>query len=408
MKKTYTIAMLFLLLIGCSTDEAGNEEVQNPTIENISTNNAGIGDIIIINGINFQPNANYVIEFNGAGGEIIEITSRLIRVQIPENATSGNITLTYNDQTTIIGEIMITSSTESSFKLYAIKDFMGFSNPKLTEFIQIDPESGNETKILELGNNQSVESLTFDEPNNRVIGVSSRTDENDNITNQLIIIDVVTNTFTSTNLGDDVYYELSLSPGGKLFAIKDFPGYSNPMQTKFIEINLDNGNETELLELSSNQYIESLVFDEQNNRVIGVSYSEDENDIVLNKLFIINLTTNTFNTINLSEDVYYELSLSPDGKLFAIKDFPGYTNPKPTQFIEINLSNGSETALMELDTNRFIESLVFDEHNNRILGVSYFEDENGNTGNSLFIINISDNPSQKLGLKGDAFYQLAY
>ena len=257
MKKTYTIAMLFLLLIGCSTDEAGNEEVQNPTIENISTNNAGIGDIIIINGINFQPNANYVIEFNGAGGEIIEITSRLIRVQIPENATSGNITLTYNDQTTIIGEIMITSSTESSFKLYAIKDFMGFSNPKLTEFIQIDPESGNETKILELGNNQSVESLTFDEPNNRVIGVSSRTDENDNITNQLIIIDVATNTFTSTNLGDDVYYELSLSPGGKLFAIKDFPGYSNPMQTKFIEINLDNGNETELLELSSNQYIES-------------------------------------------------------------------------------------------------------------------------------------------------------
>ena len=408
MKKFYTISMLFLLLTGCSTDEEKIIEVQNPTIENISTNTADIGDIIIINGTNFQSNANYVIEFNGARGEIIEITTSLIKVQIPENATSGNITLTYNNQTTIIGEILITSSAEGSSKLYAIKDFMGYSNPKLTEFIKIDPDNGNETKILELGNNQSVESLIFDNQNNRVIGVSSRTDENDNITNQLIIIDVTTNTFKSKNLSDDVYYELSLSPGGKLYAIKDFPGYSNPKQTIFIEINIDNGNETELLELGTNQYIESLVFDEQNNRIVGVSYSEDENDNVLNKLFIINLTSNTFNTINLSDDVYYELSLSPAGKLYAIKDFPGYTNPKPTEFIEINLNNGSETPLMELDTNQFIESLVFDENNNRILGVSYFEDENGNTGNSLFLINLSDNSSQKLSLKGDAFYQLAY
>jgi hypothetical protein len=310
MKKIYTIFILSFLLIGCSENDPEIIEKQNPTIENISNNTASVGDIISINGNNFNPNENYIIRFNNVEGEIIEIISNLIRVQIPENATTGNITFTFNNQTTIIGELTIDTSTENLLKLYATKDFPGYSNSTPTKFIEINPTNGNETDILDLETNQIVESLVFDEQNGKIIGVSSVTDENDNITNKLFIIDISTNILNSINLSDDVYYELSLSNEGKLFAIKDFPGYTNSTPTKFIEIDPANGNETDLLDLDTNQIVESLVFDEQNSKVIGVSYMEDESGNISNKLFNIDITTNTFNSSNLSDNVYFELSYS--------------------------------------------------------------------------------------------------
>ena len=408
MKKIYTIFFLTLLIIGCSTDDNKTIQEQNPEIENVSSSTARVNDIISIEGNNFDPDGDYKILFNGIEGEIIEIAPNQIRVKIPENATSGDITFIYKNDTTIIGNITIENSAENLFKLFSTKDFPGYTNSAPTKFIEINPETGEETSLITFGTNQTVESLIFHEQKNKVIGISSFTDENDRVSNEIVIIDIINNTYTSIQLSDDVYYELSLSNDGKLFAIKDFPGYTNSKPTEFIEIDMENGEETHLLDLETNQFVESLVFDEQNYKVIGVSYIENENDQISTDLISIDITTNNYSSVKLSDNIYYELSLSNDGKLFAIKDFPGYTNSTATKFIEINMENGQETDLLDLETNQMVESLVFDQQNNTVIGVSYKESENGNINNSLFLIDVNDKSSKEINLENDVYYELGY
>lgn len=114
MKKIYLLACLSIVLFDCSSDDSspGMEgETLEPTVENISTANATAGDIITINGKNFDPAETYIVKFNDIEGDITEIQPSFLKVQVPENATSGDITLTANGKTTVVGTITIAPQT---------------------------------------------------------------------------------------------------------------------------------------------------------------------------------------------------------------------------------------------------------------------------------------------------------
>ncbi|MHA6280834.1 IPT/TIG domain-containing protein [Salinimicrobium sp. CAU 1759] len=408
MKNIITVSLLCVLLISCSKDDSEKIEEQNPTIEYISTNNVAGGDILTLNGSDLDPSHNYIIRFNDIEGEIIEITSRFIRVQIPENATSGDITFTYNGETSVVGEFTIKTSSENSSFLYAVKDFPGYSNSTVTQFVKIDPANGNETVLFDFQNNQLIESLVFDTANNTIIGISYTEDENGNISNALHVIDISANTVNTIELSENVYYELSISNEGKLFAVKDAPGYSNSTSSKLVEINPTTGSETVLLDLGTNHLVESLVYDNDNSAIYGVSSVEDENGNVTNNLFSIDIVSNTFSTMSLSDNFYYEFALSDEGKLFAIKDSPGYTNTTSTKLIEINTTSGNETELLDLETSQFVESLIFDNQNNKVIGISSLTDDNDNISNGLFIIDPTAQTFTQVDLMSDVYYELCY
>jgi len=69
--------------------------------------------------------------------------------------------------------------------------------------------------------------------------------------------------------------------------------------SKLIEINLENGNQTTLIDF--NEYVGELAFDFSENMMFGVGSN--------NELFKINLTNNSFTKINLdnSQNIDYEL-----------------------------------------------------------------------------------------------------
>lgn len=133
-----------------------------------------------------------------------------------------------------------------------------------------NPATGNGTALFDLQTTKSIESLVFDKQSNIILGIRVLTDEKDFIHNELITIDLSANSTTAHSLADDSYYQLVLSDEGELYGIRDVAGYTNPETTVLVEMDPSNGEETMILDLETTSETESLVFDNQIKRILGV------------------------------------------------------------------------------------------------------------------------------------------
>ena len=112
--KTMRISsLLFVLCIlawGCSDDNSddANGMLSPPDLEALPNSPLQIGDTLTIKGMGFLPNETYEVGFNGTPGEIINITPTALKVIVPEEATTGPVTLTFAGNTTTIGNLDIT------------------------------------------------------------------------------------------------------------------------------------------------------------------------------------------------------------------------------------------------------------------------------------------------------------
>ena len=104
------------VIVSCSKDEPAPARVKEqptpqqtkfPTVKNFSAQEVTVGDIITIEGENFVPSQTYTITFNGVKGTIKEVTSNHLKVEIPEEATSGEVILSSNETSKSIGRLTI-------------------------------------------------------------------------------------------------------------------------------------------------------------------------------------------------------------------------------------------------------------------------------------------------------------
>ena len=198
MKKIYSI-LLIIFLISCSSDNnTDNEIIQEPIVNSISTNTAYAGDIITILGQNFDPSENYIIEFNGIIGNISEITSTTIDVQIPNEATSGDIVFIYNDVRTTIANITINIK-----KLYGYKYFGAPSGNSTgqKQIVEINSSNGTSQAVVNLNVNSTYfDNLVFDNLNNKIIGLYDIDDRN--VSQSLLIVDLNNNNSETISLNN--------------------------------------------------------------------------------------------------------------------------------------------------------------------------------------------------------------
>lgn len=102
MKKLLILLTLAVFLFSCSSDDSQPQEemLEFPTGITLSNQSVSIGDILTINGNGFSPSQTYEVTFGGGVlGIINEINPSFLRVEVPENAMSGDITLTFNSVT---------------------------------------------------------------------------------------------------------------------------------------------------------------------------------------------------------------------------------------------------------------------------------------------------------------------
>jgi hypothetical protein len=306
MRKVLLFALMAVFMFACSDDETN--ELLQPTIENISIEGASSGDIITIPGKDFNENGTYSVRFNNIEGKITEIKSTYLKVEVPKDAASGDITLTYDGITTKIGSITI--SQEVSI-LYAFKTTEEKNSDKVTsQLISIDPSNGTEIVLKTITDVESFYPV-YDKVTNRIYAVCGNEGEDDD---KLIIYELSGNTHSTVNLASDnedqyISYELVVGKEGALYAFKTIEEKGSENETShLISIDPSDGAETILQTVTD---VESFypVYDKVTNRIYAVCGNEGEDD---DKLIIYELLDNTHSTVNLASDnedqyISYEL-----------------------------------------------------------------------------------------------------
>ena len=157
------------VIVSCSKDEPAPAKEQPtpqqtnfPTIKNFSAQEVTVGDIITIEGENFVPSQTYTITFNGVKGTIKEVTSNRLKVEIPEEATSGEVILSSNEISKSIGRLTILPKPSV---LYAYVAY--------NKIVKLDLQTGKELEtIAEIGKNY-LSRIQFSKSTNEIIGLQS-------------------------------------------------------------------------------------------------------------------------------------------------------------------------------------------------------------------------------------------
>ncbi len=128
--------IIYLFLIGgilissCKKEKASPANSSQPVVLSIWPNNGTGSTIVTIYGRNFSKVAqNNKVKFNGVEAVVIETTEGALQVVSPENATTGNVTVTVQD-TEIIGPLFtyIEVSDEYLVSTFAGNGTAGFIN----------------------------------------------------------------------------------------------------------------------------------------------------------------------------------------------------------------------------------------------------------------------------------------
>lgn len=98
-KILYIFLTLAVMLTACK--KSGSENVPtNPSISSIVPAVAQANQVVAINGKRFSKNAaDNVVKFSGVSAEIVSATETVLMVTVPANGSTGNVTITVNNQT---------------------------------------------------------------------------------------------------------------------------------------------------------------------------------------------------------------------------------------------------------------------------------------------------------------------
>jgi len=319
---------------------------------------ASPGDVLTING-GFIVGETYVITFTkDVPGKVTEVTTTYLKVEIPANAVTGDITLTYKGESRVVGTITIAPKQN----LYAYKRDWSNEPNYLTQIVKIDKESGAEEPVANIEVNSSYyDELVFDDANKTILGLDW---------NSILKVNVQTGQSSRLDLQDEegiAYEGLVLGEDGTIYAYKR--NYSNPENevTQIVKIDKQSGQEqlVATIDIGEAYYYTYLVFDKATKNIIGV---------LGNSLLKVNIETGKSSTVSLqggaSKD-YNELVLDDDGNLYAYKRDWSNEVDYITQIVKIDKQSGSETLVANVATGEghYYENLVFDNVKKCILGI---------------------------------------
>lgn len=128
----FAILIAFVTFTSCNNSE---DIIPDIIISTISPETATIGDIIIINGQNFDVNNTYQVFFNGLEGTVTEVATTYLKVTVPDRAASGEITVSYNSKTINAGTITIVNVFTGNITLLTQQEVDDFGANNYTKVV---------------------------------------------------------------------------------------------------------------------------------------------------------------------------------------------------------------------------------------------------------------------------------
>ncbi|WP_225883640.1 IPT/TIG domain-containing protein [Capnocytophaga periodontitidis] len=345
------------VIVSCSKDEPAPapakeqptpQQTNFPTVKNFSAQEVTVGDIITIEGENFVPSQTYTITFNGAKGTIKEVTSNHLKVEIPEEATSGEVILSSNETSKSIGRLTILPKPSV---LYA---YVAYS-----KIVKLDLQTGKELEtIVEIGKEYLGRGIYYLKSTNEIVGIQSG-----NSGHYLFKLNVTTKEIVRLPCN---LYE-------KLIIANNEPYAYDLRNHKIVKLDLQTGKEIETIAEVGNDYLSHIRFSKSTNEIIGeqIKYNEKmfKNDY---SFFRLNLTTKQI--VKAPSNGYERLVIAND-ELYAY-------DLRNRKIVKLDLSTGKELETIVETGQDYLSYIQYSKSTNEIIGLQ------SGTEKSLFKLNL--------------------
>lgn len=332
------------VIVSCSKDEPTPspakeqptpQQTNFPIVKNFSAQEVTVGDIITIEGENFVPSQTYTITFNGVKGTIKEVTSNRLKVEIPEEATSGEVILSSNETSKSIGRLTILPKPSV---LYA---YVAYS-----KIVRLDLQTGKELEtIAEIGKEYLGRGIYYLKSTNEIVGIQSG-----NSGHYLFKLNVTTKEIVRLPCN---FYE-------KLIIANNEPYAYDLRNHKIVKLDLQTGKEIETIAEVGSDYLSHIRFSKSNNEIIGEQSKYNEkmfkNDY---SFFRLNLTTKQI--IKAPFNGYERLVIAND-ELYAY-------DLRNRKIVRLDLSTGKELETIVETGQDYLSYIQYSKSTNEIIGL---------------------------------------
>ena len=330
------------VIVSCSKDEPAPAPTKEqptpqqpnfPTIKNFSAQEVTVGDVITIEGENFNPSQTYTITFNGVKGTIKEVTSNHLKVEIPEEATSGEVILSSNEISKSIGRLTILPKPSV---LYAYVAY--------NKIVKLDLQTGKELEtIAEIGREYLGRGIYYLKSTNEIIGIQSRNLEYD---------------LFKLNLTTKEIIKLPCSHYEKLIIANNEPYAYDLNNRKIVKLDLQTGKEIETIAEVGRNYLSHIQFLPKTNEIIGLQseYNSETSENVY-----------TFFRLNL---VTKEIIIKPCNRYedFIVANDDLYAYVSYNKIVKLNIQTGEELETIAEIGNDYLSHIRFSKSTYEIIG----------------------------------------
>ena len=355
------------VIVSCSKDEPASAPTKEqptpqqpnfPTIKNFSAQEVTVGDVITIEGENFNPSQTYTITFNGVKGTIKEVTSNHLKVEIPEEATSGEVILSSNETSKSIGSLTILPKPSV---LYAYVAY--------NQIVKLDLQTGKELEtIAEIGREYLGRGIYYLKSTNEIIGIQSR-----NLEYDLFKLNLTTKEIVRLSCN---YYEKLIIANNELYAY-------DLNNRKIVKLDLQTGKEIETIAEVGRNYLSHIQFLPKTNEIIGLQ-SEYNSEISENVY--------TFFRLNL---VTKEIIIKPCNRYedFIVANDDLYAYVSYNKIVKLNIQTGEELETIAEIGRDYLAHIQFSKSTNEIIGLQ------SGTEKNLFKLNLKTKQVSKTPIK---------
>ncbi|WP_083846554.1 IPT/TIG domain-containing protein [Capnocytophaga sp. CM59] len=331
------------VIVSCSKDEPASastkeqptpQQTNFPTVKSFSAQEVTVGDIITIEGENFVPSQTYTITFNGVKGTIKEVTSNRLKVEIPEEATSGEVILSSNETSKSIGRLTILPKPSV---LYA---YVAYS-----KIVKLDLQTGKELEtIAEIGKEYLGRGIYYLKSTNEIIGIQSG-----NSGHYLFKLNVTTKEIIKLPCN---HYE-------KVIIANNEPYAYDLRNHKIVKLDLQTGKEIETIAEVGNDYLSHIRFSKSTNEIIGeqTKYNAETSERK-NSLFKLNLTTKQIVKVPFKG---YERLIVANDELYAYVAY--------NKIVKLDLQTGKELETIAEIGKNYLSRIQFSKSTNEIIGL---------------------------------------
>ena len=329
-KYPFTLAVfLGLLLSACK------KESNPPNAASLKFATAKQGDTLILTGNNFSKEAT-TVTLNGQEVAVVKVTPTEITIVIPDNATSGNVTVTVGNQAMEIGALTIAPLT-----FYCLKhDLNDYRNEKY-QIMTINPEDGSASVLLDITSMDEfryIHNLKYLPTTNEVVGLSYGN-------YKLLKINATTKQTTVLPLSDSyVFYgDLTVDKYGTLYSVKD-----GNAQDTLVKIDPVTGKQTVVL--SSGNW-ERLVYISSNNEMVSI----DNSGRTLTRTNLTKKEVISKIELTNSNSIYYGELVPIGSEIYSLKDDYSDKNNEIQSLVNIDPVTGTQTVIKTLQPDEFYQ-----------------------------------------------------